>query len=247
MFKTKSIFFMNLVITCEHGGNHIPKIFEPYLRIPSEILNSHLGYDLGALDFSKLLYQYLKPNFNLFYLTNEQTRLLIDYNRSLNHPHLFSKYSKSLPPEHKKILLDNYHDFRTKVMNYVKKSIDSHHQVIHLSIHSFTPIWKGKERKTEIGILFDPKKNEELQLALIFRKNIPFLCHFNLPYRGISDGHTQSLRNLFSKKYLGIEIEINQKFIRKSYFPKEFKENLIESILKSLKIYHSQENKNENV
>jgi predicted N-formylglutamate amidohydrolase len=36
--------------------------------------------------------------------------------------------------------------------------------VLHLSIHSFTPIWSGVERKVDIGILFDPDNKSEAEL-----------------------------------------------------------------------------------
>ena len=34
----------------------------------------------------------------------------------------------------------------------------------------------------------------------------------NYPYRGVSDGHTAALRRRFRKRYLGLEIEVNQRF-----------------------------------
>lgn len=230
---------MNLVITCEHGGNMIPHEIQPYIFIPPEILHSHQGYDIGALDCSRDLYNYLKQHFNILYLTNNQTRLLIDYNRSIHHPQLFSKYSKTLPKRYIENLLNDYSKFRTNVKTYIEESIKSNITVIHLSIHSFTPIWKGKTRKTEIGILFDPLRIEEQKFASILRSQIPLICHFNLPYRGTSDGHTQSLRNQFIKKYLGIEIEINQKFIEKSHFSIKIKRMIIEGITKAIKIYEA--------
>lgn len=243
MSKLQSIFFMNLIITCEHGGNLIPKEFEPYLSIPFHILNSHMAYDIGALDISNELYHNLLPHYKILYLYNEITRLLIDYNRSINHPKFFSQHSKTLPEKFKKHLINNYLKFRNNVKTFINESIESENMVIHLSIHSFTPIWKGKIRKTEIGILFDPQKQEEKQFAVILKNHIPLICHFNLPYRGTSDGHTQSLRNQFMKNYIGIEIEINQKFIENSYISKKIKKIIIEGIKKSLEIYHSILNK----
>jgi hypothetical protein len=35
---------------------------------------------------------------------------------------------------------------------------------------------------------------------------------FNYPYKGTSDGLTTTLRKKFGPQYVGIEIEINQKF-----------------------------------
>ncbi|GIX42765.1 MAG: hypothetical protein KatS3mg129_2498 [Leptospiraceae bacterium] len=226
---------MNLLITCEHGGNQIPAKFKKVIFIDNNILNSHYGYDLGALDLANFLYKNLKHNYSCYFLKNQITRLLIDFNRSLNHPCLFSRYSKNLPESYKLDLLNKYHLFRNSAKAYIESKIKYKEQILHLSIHSFTPIFKKKVRKTEIGILFDPSREEEYHFAKIMKKKLIYKCHFNLPYRGISDGHTQSLRQLFPKYYIGIEIEVNQKFLNdKSYFPDTLKQHLLEAIMEYL-------------
>ena len=224
---------MNLLITCEHGGNQIPAYLKEHIYIEKEVLNSHLGYDLGALDLSNYLYNHLKKDYSTLFLKNEMTRLLIDFNRSIHHPKLFSKYSKHLSKEYKEFLLKKYHEFRKKAKDFVIKQ--NHQPIIHLSIHSFTPVLNNKIRKTEIGILFDPKRKNESYFAKHIKKNLSYRCHFNLPYRGVSDGHTQSLRTL-SLNYVGIEIEINQKFlVHPTNFSKELKEHILTAIKTSLK------------
>ncbi len=223
---------MNLLITCEHGGNQIPAELQEIISIEDEVLNSHLGYDLGALDLAYELYNHLKKEYPILFLKNEMTRLLIDFNRSIEHPKLFSKYSKHLPKEYKEFLFKKYYDFRKKAKDFITQN---NQPIIHLSVHSFTPVLSNKIRKTEIGILFDPKRKNEYYFAKQIKKNLFYRCHFNLPYRGISDGHTQSLRNL-SSNYIGIEIEINQKFlVHATNFSKELKEHLLSAIQFSLK------------
>lgn len=237
MFNRKSSFLMNILITCEHGGNLIPKEFLDIIQIDNNVLNSHYGYDAGALDLANFLYKNLKEQYNCKILINTITRLLIDFNRSLNHPKLFSKYSKKLPENYKKFLLEKYQIFRNNSKNYIEDSFKKNIKTLHLSIHSFTNILNQKIRKTEIGILFDPKRQDEYQFAKIIKSNLSYQCHFNLPYRGISDGHTQSLRLSFTKNYLGIEIEVNQKFLnKKKCFPLQLKKDILYSINNYLKM-----------
>ena len=43
------------------------------------------------------------------------------------------------------------------------------------------------------------------------------VVRFNYPYKGISDGFTKYLRTRFTgKQYIGIELEVNQKFTCKT-------------------------------
>jgi predicted N-formylglutamate amidohydrolase len=42
-----------LVITCEHGGNRIPKPYRDLFHADQALLSSHRGFDPGALDHGK--------------------------------------------------------------------------------------------------------------------------------------------------------------------------------------------------
>ncbi|MBO5532968.1 MAG: N-formylglutamate amidohydrolase [Fibrobacter sp.] len=90
-------------------------------------------------------------------------------------------------------------------------------EIIHLGIHSFTPELNGKVRNADIGILYDPSRPQECELAQVIKAEIKRLypamkVRFNYPYKGTSDGLTTTLRKKFGSRYAGIEIEINQKF-----------------------------------
>ena len=89
-------------------------------------------------------------------------------------------------------------------------------RVIHLGIHSFTPVLNNVVRNADIGILYDPARTWEAQVATSIIEEIqaraPRLrIRRNYPYLGKSDGLTTSLRKKFGPAYAGIEIEINQK------------------------------------
>ncbi|MEO8932838.1 MAG: N-formylglutamate amidohydrolase, partial [Xanthomarina sp.] len=49
---------------------------------------------------------------------------------------------------------------------------------------------------------------------------------FNYPYLGKADGFTSYLRKQFPKNYLGIEIEVNQKFSKNNVIDSQLKQNL---------------------
>ena len=144
------------------------------------------------------------------------SRLLIELNRSLHHPQLFSILTKPLPKPQRQQLIDEiWTPFREVVAQQIIVAIDSGRSVIHLSIHSFTPSLDGNVRNADVAFLFDPARKIEQNIAVDWvnglRADSRWRVRRNYPYRGAGDGHTTALRRRFSKsKYVGIEVEINQ-------------------------------------
>ncbi|AHM58586.1 N-formylglutamate amidohydrolase [Flammeovirgaceae bacterium 311] len=203
------------VITCEHGGNDIPGAFAPmfYDAEAQRALDSHRGWDPGALE----LYHLLAPMADFSHAATV-SRLLVELNRSLHHPELFSKFTGGLSDKEKALVLEKYYTpYRKKVESAIKQFIEEGHKVYHLSIHSFTPVLAGKVRNADIGLLYDPARQLEKDLCnywkSIFQKLIPEVrLRFNYPYKGTDDGFTTYLRTQFTVHYAGIEFELNQEW-----------------------------------
>ena len=207
---------MNIIVTCEHGGNKIPKKYLSLFRNKKKILNSHRGWDQGALVLANKIARDLSVP--LFY--SETSRLLIDLYRSLHHPGLFSEFSKPCDKAIKQEIINKiYLPYRSKVEDEIKNS-NSKSPTIHFSVHSFTPRLHGETRNADMGLLYDPARKPEKEfcdkLRHILKIEFPNLViRCNYPYKGKADGFTACLRKQFSeKKYLGIEIEINQKHVK---------------------------------
>jgi len=85
---------------------------------------------------------------------------------------------------------------------------------LHLSIHTFTPVFDGKPRTTDVGLLYDPARDGEAALMKAWQRQLsqqlPELrTRRNYPYQGRADGFTTELRKKFADAdYLGIEIEV---------------------------------------
>jgi len=204
-----------LILSCEHGGNRVPA---RYRRLFSgKILATHRGYDPGALELARDLAR--ATGAPLFYST--VSRLLVELNRPLGHHQVFSSYALRLPERERQTLLKRYYfPYWRSVENAVAKALRGGRQVLHLSVHSFTPRFRGVRRRTDIGLLFDPQRVLEARFCEAWRQALqrrsPRLrVRHNYPYRGTGDALTTSLREKFtSRHYLGIEIEVNQKFPR---------------------------------
>lgn len=201
------------IITCEHGGNRIPATFRPYFSGHESLLQTHRGYDPGALPMARAFSSALSAP--LYYST--VSRLLIELNRSPRHAHLYSEITKPLPrPIKSQIALRYYWPYRTEIENRIAQAIERGHHVIHVSSHSFTPELNGQVRNADIGLLYESKRPEEAALCRrwqqALRTHAPELrVRMNYPYSGSSDGLTAALRKRFaSDVYMGIELELNQ-------------------------------------
>jgi len=204
-----------LVLTCEHAGNLVPAHLAAFFNGASVALKTHRGWDLGAEEVCRELAEQLHC-IQTFY--GEYSRLVVDLNRSENHPKVFSQWTEGLNPVETDYLLESIHrPFRRQVMTVVEQAIAQGDDVLHLSIHSFTPILAGEVRTCEIGLLYDPQRKTEQAFAIGWEKNIEkhskAIVRRNYPYRGIADGHTTDLRKRFRKGYMGFEIELNQSYL----------------------------------
>lgn len=200
---------LSLLLSCEHAGNQVPVRYRSLFE-HAEVLNSHLGWDPGALDIAVALSESL----DLPCYTHLTTRLLVEVNRSLGNVQLFSALSQKLGDEDKQLILDKYYfPYRQRVENAINQLPKP---VAHFSIHTFTPVLAEKIRLTDIGILFDPSRDGEKllaeKLAEMVKIELPSSrIDFNEPYKGIEDGFTTYLRTRFTdEQYAGIELEVNQ-------------------------------------
>ncbi|HMP74181.1 MAG TPA: N-formylglutamate amidohydrolase, partial [Kiritimatiellia bacterium] len=159
-----------LLFTCEHGGNDIPPPLAHLFPRARSVLSSHRGFDLGILPIATALARELHAPL----ITSTVSRLVCDLNRSLHSPTLFSEFTRGLSASGRNHLLDlYYHPFRRDVVAAIEHILHNGGIVIHLSIHSFTPVWKGKTRPTHIGLLYDPARPREVQFARTWRARLP--------------------------------------------------------------------------
>lgn len=223
--QRKSVFIIStagknsdtrVVVSCEHAGNRIPSSCRDIINPDEKILETHRAYDIGALDLARCLAQHCGAQ--LYYST--VTRLLADLNRRPRSPALSSEFVRRLDAGRKKEILGRYyHPYRNAVRKRMETAIRSCGSVLHLSIHTFTPVFDGQVRNVDIGILYDPERVLEKQFARQLRAVIADLlpamrCRFNYPYRGTADGLATCLRKCFPQEhYRGIEIEINQNLV----------------------------------
>ena len=204
------------IISCEHGGNTVPADYASLFMGHEALLQTHRGWDLGALVLARQLAAAV--NAPLFAATT--TRLLIDLNRSVGHRQLYSEATRSLPLTTRRcIVAVHYQPYRDAIEGEVARLIAAGQRVVHIASHSFTPELHGLVRRADVGWLYDPRRAGEgafaLQWLRAFERLRPDLTlRRNYPYKGKGDGLTALLRKRHpASQYLGMELEVNQHFV----------------------------------
>ena len=204
-----------LLLTCEHGGRRVPAELRARFAGAEALLDSERGWDAGALVLARQLARRLEAP--LFECTT--TRLVIDLNRALESPRLFSEFTRALAAREREELVRRWwRPHREAVERFVRAHSGPGRRVLHVSVHSFAATWRGRTRAVDVGWLDDPARPDEravvdawLNATRVRRPEL--VLRRNQPYRGTSDGLTTSMRRRFdSRRYLGLELEVSQAF-----------------------------------
>lgn len=228
-----------LIITCEHCGNYVPKEYQYLFSDYQQLLSTHHGYDVGV----KSLARQFAEAFNVKLFNTKITRLIVDCNRSLWRSTLFSEITKPLSKKEKNNILQKYYyPHRNKISDYFKSESSAGQRLLHLALHSFTPVLNSQIREAELGFLYDPSRKNEKEISRIWKKQMSLVLpgwrlRFNYPYRGKPDGLTAHFRKIYpDNRYLGIELELNQKFVNnQGSIPDDICNKIVESFRSTIR------------
>jgi len=183
------------VLICEHASNLIPKQLGA-LGLPPAELQRHIAWDIGAERVARLLARLIDAPLVL----QRYSRLVYDCNRPPDSPDSMPEISETTQIPGNRALtpaarLDRirgiYRPFHAAVADLLDTRAAEGVGSLVVSIHSFTPVYKGKQRSVELGILHD--RDTSLSSKLI--KSFPNIdARLNEPY-GPKDGvlHTLNL------------------------------------------------------
>jgi len=209
-----------VLISCEHASNDIPQSYRG-LGLAPAARESHIAWDRGAREIARVCAKQL----GCAYHEASHTRLLVDLNRAASNPAVIPRVAfgvavpgnEGLTPTERAERIRLYHKpYRAAVIRDIEAIVENHGTCYHFSIHTFTPILDGVARDADIGLLYDPRRSRERDLALALTRMLRrwWRARRNYPYRGTSDGLTTHCRRRFdSRAYLGIEIEVNQRLL----------------------------------
>ncbi len=157
------------VLICEHASNWLPADFGALGLTEADMLR-HIAWDPGALPVALQLADALDATL----IAAGVSRLAIDCNRPLNAPDLIPQISETtLIPGNaaltekqraERIAL-SWQPFHDTVEETVAKRAAAGRETWLVTVHSFTPVYKGVARPWQIGILHDD--DERLSAPLI--------------------------------------------------------------------------------
>jgi len=178
-----------LLLLCDHAAAALPQGYG-LLGLDPALFATHIAYDIGAREVTRAL----AARFKAAAVLGRWSRLLIDLNRGADDPTLVMKLSDGSiipgnrdagPEEVARRIRDfhePYHAAITAELDRIGQLPNSKGAAI-ISIHSFTPSWKGKPRPWEVGVLWD--KDRRLAGPLMTRlAQHAFLWGDNEPYSG---------------------------------------------------------------
>lgn len=212
---------LQVLVTCEHASKAVPSELHD-LGLPAAVRSSHRGWDPGALPIA----EGLASAFSAVLVAGRWSRLVADLNRSAEHPRVIVRRidGQAVPgnallsaAERAHRLATFWQPYRDEVLAHVRLAA-RRGPVLHLSVHSFVERLGGVERRNDIGLLHDPTRAGERGFCSALRQALgpsDLAVRFNFPYFGDTDGVVTWLRGeLPARRYLGIELECNQRLSR---------------------------------
>jgi predicted N-formylglutamate amidohydrolase len=187
-----------VVLICEHAGKVIPKSLGS-LGLTQEDLARHIAWDIGTEAVSRQLAQALDAPL----LLQRYSRLAYDCNRPPESPDAMPVMSETtrisgnekLSAESRLARIrDIYRPFHDRVARLLDERAARGLASFFVTIHSFTPVYKGVKRLLDLGVLHDRDARLADRLIQSFSRMKDITVRRNEPY-GPEDGvcHTLNL------------------------------------------------------
>ncbi len=169
-----------LILLCDHASRRVPEEFGD-LGLAPELFATHIASDIGAAEVTRAL----AAHFGAAAVLARWSRLVIDLNRGEDDPTLVMKLSDGsvIPGNVDADIASRIERFHRPYHRRIALEISRHAAPVLVSLHSFTPAWKGRARPWEIGILWD--RDGRLAVPLLARlREAGFTVGDNEPYSG---------------------------------------------------------------
>jgi predicted N-formylglutamate amidohydrolase len=202
-----------VLLTCEHASNRLPFPGGPE-RPLRELLDSHWGWDPGALGLTRELSRRL----GAAAVTGCWSRLLIDLNRPVTDPTLIRReaggvpipWNRRLSPHQMERRVLAYHaPYHAEVDRMILRHLVRGVRPTLVAIHTFTPELDGKTRPFDAGVLFTDHARLAYGIGKALRSR-GLRVRYNEPYSGLAGMMYSVDRHGKHHELTNIELEFNQ-------------------------------------
>lgn len=204
------------LFTADHAGRYIPRSLDS-LGVPESELSRHIAWDIGIAGVSRLL----AHRTHSYLILQPYSRLVIDCNRPPEaassivalSEHTEIPGNQSLTDaereERRKLVFEPYH---AQIEAELARRERSKQPTVLVTMHSFTPSFKGVGRIWQAGVLY----NRDSRLALKLRELLlaeGLVVGDNQPYQ-VSDETDYAIPRYGEQRgLLHVELEIRQDLI----------------------------------
>jgi len=205
-----------VIILCDHASNEIPPEYRA-LGMPEDQLSRHIAYDIGAAGMARRL----ADVFGAPALLTNFSRLLIDPNRGEDDPTLVMRLSDgAVVPGNARVdeaeverrIRRFYRPYDRAIKAKIADAMATGIRPVILSIHSFTPNWRGFPRPWHAGILWAKDHRLSQSLIAALAANDDLVVGDNEPYNGALTGDVID-RHALANGFSNTLIEIRQDLI----------------------------------
>lgn len=205
-----------VLVIADHASNAMPAEYGD-LGMPTAELRRHIAYDIGVAPLARTLARRLGCPAVL----SRFSRLLIDPNRGDDDPTLVMRLSDGA------IVPGNARADTAEIRRRQERFALPYHGAVAgtidrmlatgvtpavVSIHSFTPSMKGRDRPWHVGILWDNDPRLPLPLIAALQRDASIIVGDNEPYDGALEGDTMS-RHCSARGLAHALIEVRQDLI----------------------------------
>ena len=203
------------MLVCEHASNHMPERYDS-LGLADELLDSHIAWDPGAAIVTRRMSEILGAPA----LLGGASRLLYDCNRPIDAADAIPARSEIFDIPGNQNLSDDERQGRIETFyqpfhGALSSALDRHTRPpVLVTVHSFTPIYRGKKRDVEVGILHDEDPRLADAMLQLAPNHTDMVVLKNEPY-GPGDGVMHTLKkHAIDRGILNVMIEVRNDFLQ---------------------------------
>ena len=222
-----------VILLCDHASNEIPPEYYA-LGLPETQLCRHIAYDIGAAGMTHALAE----AFGAPALLTNFSRLIIDPNRGEDDPTLVMRLSDgAVVPGNARVddweierrVKRFYRPYDLAIKRAIAKALATGVRPVILSMHSFTPHWRGVPRPWHAGILWAKDHRLSRQLIHALGMDDRLVVGDNEPYDGGLKGDVID-RHALDHGFSNTLIEIRQDLIAHADDAKAWGKRLAEAL-----------------
>lgn len=174
------------VLICDHAGRRIPRALGD-LGVAESDLQRHIAWDIGAAAVASLLSAHL----DAFCVRQTYSRLVIDCNRPLDAPGSIVARSEATdipgntdldPRDAARRAREIFLPYHARIVEELDRRKSAHRKTFLISVHSFTPVYKGVSRPWQIGTLYGNDARIAHRLLDLVREEGRWTIGDNEPY-----------------------------------------------------------------